>query len=250
MIVLLLVIAAGPLDLFSQGNAAYEAGQYEQAVRLYDSALAVGQSASLYYNRGNAQFKQGRVGRAIADYTRAYVIAPQDRDVRHNLAFARAYRPDKTLVVENPLVRVLTTLLRQVNLWTARLLAGLLFLAATVVLALFFVRRDRFLAWLALGLGVLLLYSVGAWLSWNSEVNPARAVVVAPELTLRSGPGPEYKEIAVVHDGLEALIRERRPGYVLVQIPGGLGGWADTASIEQLVQARPARPRQVGHRPD
>ena len=34
------IAAAAPADLFSRGNAAYEAGDYAQAVALYDSAAA------------------------------------------------------------------------------------------------------------------------------------------------------------------------------------------------------------------
>jgi len=40
--------------------------------------------------------------------------------------------------------------------------------------------------------------------------------------------------MVVVHDGLEVLIRETRPGYVLVQMPGGEGGWAETAAVEPI----------------
>ena len=225
---------ASPAELFSRGNAAYEAGQYVEAATLYDSALAIAHSSGLYYNRGNAYFKQGQVGRAIADYLRAYVLSPGDRDIQNNLAFARSYRPDKLLVIDNPLVKAFTSLLRLMNLSTAGLLAAIVFLLASVVLSLLFIRGGRVFGWTALGLGILFLYCAASWLGWNGEVNRARAVVVVPELTLRSGPGPDYKEIAVVHDGLEGVIREQRPGYVLVQMPGGQGGWVDTASVERI----------------
>jgi len=231
---LTLTLGATTADLFGRGNAAYEAGQYAQAVALYDSALQTAGGANLYYNRGNAHFKQGEVGRAIADYARAYVRNPWDRDIRYNLAFARAYRPDKLLVIENPLVKAFTGLLRSLSLSLAHLLAGVFFLLAMAALALLFIRGERLFGWVAVGLGVLFLYSFASSLSWNGEANHDRAVVVVPELTLRSGPGPDYKEIAVVHDGLEGAIRERRPGYVLIQMPGGQGGWADTAAVEQI----------------
>jgi uncharacterized protein YgiM (DUF1202 family) len=64
--------------------------------------------------------------------------------------------------------------------------------------------------------------------------------VVVPELTLRAGPGAEYKDIAVVHDGLEVAVRERRPDWLLIQIPGGEGGWVETASV-QYIFGRPIR---------
>jgi tetratricopeptide (TPR) repeat protein len=225
---------ASQSEQMSRANAAYEAGNYAQAVMLYDSAAQQGTGATLYFNRGNARFKLGEIGRAIADYNRAYVLAPQDKDIRHNLAFARQYRPDKSLLLENPLSRLVADALRLLDIGTARILAGLFFLCAAVAFALLFIQGRRRFAWLGIGLGVLFLYCFLSQLSWGSVVDRSRAVVVVPELTLRSGPGPEYKEIVVVHDGLEVSIRETRPGYVLVQMPGGEGGWVETSAVERV----------------
>jgi hypothetical protein len=226
--------AATPSEFFSRGNQAYEAGDYTGAVALYDSAAQNGASPAVLFNRGNAKFKLGSIGKAIADYSRAYALAPTDKDIRNNLAFARQYRPDKTLTLENPLVRMFTDILRVLSYSTTRVLAGFFFFAALAVLALLFITGNRWYGLSALVPGVLFLYCLAASLSWSADVNPGRAVVVVPELTLRSGPGSEYKEIAVVHDGLEVAVRERRPGFVLVQAPGGEGGWAESASVEQI----------------
>ena len=223
-----------PADLFGRGNAAYEAGNFQQALEFYDSAAEQVTSASLLYNRGNAHFKLGAIGRAIADYNRAFVLKPHDNDIRHNLAFARQYRPDKSLIIENPLARMLTDFLRLPDAATARVLAGLFFLLAFVSLALLFIRGERLFGWIALGLGVGFAYCFISAASWGAVAGAEHAVVVQPELTLRSGPGAEYKEIAVVHDGLEVSVREERPGYVLIQIPGGDGGWVEAMSVERI----------------
>jgi uncharacterized protein YgiM (DUF1202 family) len=228
------VASAAPADLFSRGNHAYESGDFAGAVVLYDSAAASMTSAELLYNRGNAHFKLGEVGRAIADYDRAYVLKPHDKDIIHNLAFTRQFRPDKTLTIENPLVRMLNDILRVLDAASARVLAGLLFFLALAALALLFVRGQRLFGWIALGLGVVFIYCFIAAASWAGVTGAEHAVVVQPELTLRSGPGAEYKEIAVVHDGLEVTLREQRPGFVLIQIPGGDGGWVESASVEPI----------------
>jgi tetratricopeptide (TPR) repeat protein len=225
---------ASPAEQFGRGNAAYEAGNYQQAVVLYDSAGAGVTSPEVFYNRGNAHFKLGEIGRAIADYNRAYVLKPHDNDIIHNLAFARQFRPDRSLTLENPLTRMFTNALRLLDAASARVLAGLFFFLALAALALLFVRGQRLFGWVAVGLGVLFLYCFISSASWSAVTSPAHAVVVQPELTLRSGPGPDYKDIAVVHDGLEVMLREERPGYVLVQIPGGDGGWVESASVEPI----------------
>jgi len=237
-VLLLAFIAASPSEQYNRGNAAYEAGDYATAVVLYDSAAAQVTHADILFNRGNARFKTGEVGRAIADYARAHVIDPHDPDSRHNLEFARAYRPDKVTVLPNPVIRLLAGVLRALSLGTARVLTGCLFLAAAAALSWFLVRGSRAGLWFAVGAGALFLYALASFASWAGEVNPARAVVVVPELALRSGPGDDYKDMLVVHDGLEVTVRQHRGRFVLVQVPGGQGGWADSSAFERMFPPR------------
>jgi uncharacterized protein YraI len=54
------------------------------------------------------------------------------------------------------------------------------------------------------------------------------AVVNTGSLNVRSGPGVEYRAIAVVHGGQGVHILERNPnGWVRIQIPGSLNGWVN-----------------------
>jgi tetratricopeptide (TPR) repeat protein len=231
---LLVLLASTPAELLERGNAAYEAADYQAAVALYDSALAQVADARLLYNRGNAWFKQGETGRALADFLRARSLAPNDPDIRHNIEFCRSYRADRDLAIPNPLVALAARALRLLDLATVRILTGLLFLLALAALALLLVFRSHGWLWPALALGVLCLYSLLSWLSWSGEVSPARAIVVQPEVRFRSGPGEDYRDIIVGHDGLEVVVRERRGEWVLVQAPGGEGGWTRQSAIEQV----------------
>ena len=52
--------------------------------------LATGaQSPALLFNEANAEFKSGHLGKAIAGYRRAALLAPRDAELRANLAFVR-----------------------------------------------------------------------------------------------------------------------------------------------------------------
>jgi tetratricopeptide (TPR) repeat protein len=225
---------AQPARWLEQGNLAYESADYGTAVALYDSALARVTDARLLYNRGNAWFKQGETGRALADYLRAAVLAPNDPDIRHNIEFCRAFRADRNLVVPNPLVALLTRLLRLLDLAVVRVLTGVLFLLALAAFAWLLVTRNRAGLWLGVALGALCLYSLLSWLSWSADVSPARAVFIEPETILRSGPGEDYRDMVIVHDGLEVAVRERRGEWLLVQAPGGEGGWTRQSALERV----------------
>src|SRR4051794_22052104 len=58
--------AADDASDFEQANKFYEQGKYADAISAYDKLLQNGKaSEAIYFNRGNAYFKTGELGRAI-----------------------------------------------------------------------------------------------------------------------------------------------------------------------------------------
>ncbi|NPV14147.1 tetratricopeptide repeat protein [candidate division WOR-3 bacterium] len=232
----LLLVTTTPVELFNRANSLYEAGRFEEAVVVYDSAAMFITAPEVYYNRGNAQFKLGKLGRALADYLRAWALKPHDPDITNNIGFVRNFRPDKNPGSESPLVTLARNILTPLDLLTTRFFAGVSFFLLALGLGLYLGTGKRFFGYGAVVLAIGFLYFGAATLVWNGIVSPAKAVIVVPEAVLRSGPGEEYKEIAAVHDGLEVKIVERRPGFVLIQIPGGVGGWVEDKAVEQVFE--------------
>ncbi len=231
---LLFLLLTTPYDQFQRANAHYEAGRFDQALLLYDSLLNQIPSAETYYNRGNTQFKLGKLGYALADYLRAYALNPKDPDIKNNIQFIRQFRPDKTTEPESPLLKIGRNALTLLNPHLTRLLSAVAFFLFCAALALWLITTRRYLLFTGIGIAVLFLYFGIATIVWGNIVNPAKAVIVAAEAILRSGPGAEYKEIAAVHDGTEVKILERRPEFLLIQLPGGLGGWVEKEAIEPV----------------
>src|SRR5689334_21968587 len=57
---------------FDSANKLYEQGKFTEAASAYEKMVQTGQaSAAVYYNLGNAFFKAGQIGRAIAAYNAA-----------------------------------------------------------------------------------------------------------------------------------------------------------------------------------
>ena len=60
-----------------EGNHHYQAGEYEQAIRIYDKAIRIDpQNANTYVNRGSAYRALEKYERAISDATSAIKINP------------------------------------------------------------------------------------------------------------------------------------------------------------------------------
>ena len=84
--------ALAQTEEFDSGNKFYENKDFESAARMYENIRSQGfESAELYFNLGNAYFKQGKLGEAILNYMRAQRLNPSDEDIRHNLEFARQF---------------------------------------------------------------------------------------------------------------------------------------------------------------
>jgi len=233
-LILLSVIALAPAGPYNQGNQLYARKDYAGAARAYQQALRAGPSAEASYNLGNALFKSGRIGPAIVQYRRAYYLQPRDADIARNLSFVRSYRVDKVLTVASPVALALDATFHRLSRREAALLAAVTFLLSALALSVWVVRRGT--AWI-LGTAVLAAISlfclITQWM-WAGEVSARPAVVVAPEVNALSGPGEEFKQILLLHDGTEVRIREQRGDYLLVQLPGGSGGWIRSNAVERV----------------
>ena len=72
----------------------------------YEALVASGleedrESAQLYFNLGNAYFRDHQLGKAILNYERAHLLSPGDSDIRHNLRYANNYTEDRITPASN-----------------------------------------------------------------------------------------------------------------------------------------------------
>lgn len=89
------------------GEKAYNENEFEKAVEEWRSCADQGMvNADLFYNLGNAYFRNGKLGFAIFYYKSALKLHPNDPDVIHNLTYASAMTKDKVEEddEENPLL--------------------------------------------------------------------------------------------------------------------------------------------------
>ena len=156
------VMLAASLFTFAQSdfdiaNAAYADGRYEEAATLYQAMIDEQPDAVLYYNLGNARFKQGELAQAIINYERALRLKPNYKDAQYNLAFAQSRITDN--IVEQDFfvsawLRTVRNMLAEAT-WI-RLSVGL-FIFALAGMLLFLLGRETWLrktafhcAWTAL----------------------------------------------------------------------------------------------------
>ena len=246
-----LLIAAGlPLhaespaetQAMTASNELYDIGRYSESARVYEQIVDQGfEDSALFYNLGNAYYKQGDLGRAILNYVRAGRLAPRDADIRANLKVARGQTIDLLGSGERTLlVRLAATAQSRLttNELAAATLALWLLLALPLAMALFGkpggLRRAA--ATTAAVLGVVLVVGV-ITLSVRvyAESNRQGVVIVAEAVDVVSGPGPQYVTEFTLHAGAEARLIERRGSWARVALPkGGLQGWVPASAVEDI----------------
>jgi tetratricopeptide (TPR) repeat protein len=226
--------AADAAAEFDSANDLYAKGKFSEAAGLYEQMAAGGQvSSALLFNLGNAAFKSGQIGRAIAAYSRAERLSPRDPDVRANLQFARneisggdSVRPD----------------------WCERLLGRLTLNGWTTLASVFFwvwfgllAAREWKPAWRpALRHFTLLagVAAVGLWLGtgalwFDRHANP-RAVVVDRDAVVRGGPLDDAQSVYTARDGVELTVLDRRDDWLQVNDGHQRIGWVKRGAVQTL----------------
>lgn len=84
-------LARGAVNGLAAADSAYNAGNYQQAVELYQGVmLDAGTSAGAYYNLGNAYYQLGDLGNARLCYERARRLDPRNGDINNNLDYLKS----------------------------------------------------------------------------------------------------------------------------------------------------------------
>ena len=218
---------------FEAANLLYEKGQFEPAAAAYEQLLADGvRSAGLLFNAGNAWFKTGQTGRAVACWLQAEALEPRNDRIQINLEFAREAVTGGLVPV--PLWPAQLKLLT-LGEWAALFLAtgwvcfGLLALAAWRPAWRGRIRLPAVISGLTLVVTLTLLV-----ITARDRADAVVAVVVVKEAVVRFGPLAESQSAFVARDGAEFRVTDRKDAWLKVEDALGREGWLLGSQVVQL----------------
>lgn len=223
-------LAELPAAAFDNANKLYEQGKFDDAAAAYDKLLQTGQTTeAIYFNWGNALFKAGHIGRAIAAYQKAQRIAPRDPDVRANLQFARNQVQGSTFLPER-IWRWLARLTLNEWTWVA---AGAVWLWLLLLSLLQFrpLLRPTLRPYALWGGLLALLLCAFFSAAFYFDRLSQRAVVVAQEAVVRQAPIDESQTAFTLHDGAELQILDQKDQWFQVQADPKRIGWVRRDSV-------------------
>lgn len=210
---------------FDSANKLYEEGRYSDSVSAYDKLLASGNvSEAVYFNRGNAEFKLGQMGRAIASYREAQRLAPRDHELRANLQLARVRARGGAPYHSDHLRDFLGSL--TLNEWT--ILTAIAFWSFFILLALcqwkLELKKPLKNYLLSAGTATVLLGLCFGLALYLDYLTPS-AIVITGEADVRNGPLDESAGVYKVRDGVELQVLDQKDNWLQVEDPAMRVGW-------------------------
>lgn len=228
-------------DSSETAAAAYAKGDYQQAAECYTKLLKVGESAELYYNLGNCEYRLGNITQSIIAYERALRLNPGDSDTRYNLQFLRGKTIDKVVPVDEMFfVTWYHSLqnLMSIDAW-AILAVSAFVLALMLILAYLFgsnilLRKIGFFG----ALVGLLIFVLGLLFAYQRKVALSEhniAIVLTPTLNVKATPAESSSDAFVIHEGTRLTITDSSMNaWYGVRLDDGKEGWLPKNSVEVI----------------
>jgi tetratricopeptide repeat protein len=224
-------LIAEPTAQFAKANQEYAAGDFKAAINNYEELLRQGQdSPNLFYNLGNAYFRQKDFGRAILNYERALALDPRQAEAQANLRIAR----DEA--------RALELIPSRWERWFSfananqyAITAAIAFWIGMFAIASFiFNRRRSAIAMSFLSISTFAIAVIAVFRLEGGKNGSGLAVVTADNVEARLATADTANRVLTLPAGSEIQILSRRGDWIYAALPNNLRGWMPANSAEQV----------------
>lgn len=230
------------LPLKSDADSAYAHEDFVKAAEIYKTLLAAnGGSAQLYFNLGNAYYRQDSIARAILYYERARLLDPSDDDIRFNLEMARSKTVDRVMPANDMFfVSLFNNLVRQLSIHTWTWIAILCFILLLAAFAAYLFLPS--LAGKKTGFTVAiiaLLVCIFANIAANQQLhqmeNRTNAVIMAPSVVVKSTPSTSGTDLFILHEGTRVgIVDDTMNEWMEIRMNDGKQGWIHRSEAEVI----------------
>lgn len=251
--IVLLILSTGssvwsqtPQELFSKASALYNEKKYEESVIIYNDLLRSGYySDELYYNLGNALYRNNDAASAIWCYEKCLLLNASHEDAAANLSFVNKTVLGNTEVVpENFFIMAWNWLsaLMSWQWWTYFFIITLaVFLSVSILFLISASNKSRRILFLAAAsLFIVVLLALAQSISGNYNIRHSKkAIVVNEAAQLRSSPDQNGTGIAMIQPGIKVHILENKTPWLRVITPDGTQGWVLEDRVVRLNAVTP-----------
>lgn len=224
-----------PEQSFDKANQLYRAGRFAEALNIYEGLIHQGlESGNLYFNCGNAYFKQGRWGKAVLNYERASRFMPRDTDLRFNMRLARERAGGYVVTAKQSwFTRSLERIFGELTIdesvkalyWLYLSIVGL---CGTVL----YLRRSRRLLVCILTLFLAVFSLDFVFLSLRRGRLGKEAIIISTEVNAKYEPAVRGIPSFIIPEGTKVLIIDGTQGWKRIRHSDGRIGWVPQGTLE------------------
>lgn len=227
--------------LFEQANDLYNKGDFEDAISNYETILSTGDhSSALYFNLANAHYKLNHIAPSIYYYEKALKLAPNDKEINNNIAFARNMTID---AIDTTPEIGLAKLSKDVTNWLtfdnwAKLSVVMMVLFVVFYLVYYFndaATKKRLAFITSMSFLIVSFCAVAlAYNNYNLTKNDQPAIVFAKETQVKSEPNLRSSESFKLHEGTKVQVLDTVNNWRKIKLADGKTGWISKMDIKAL----------------
>ncbi len=226
---------------FDSANACYAKGDYEKAIKQYESILNNNfSSAELYYNLGNAYYKTNNIGFAILNYERAKKLNPLEDDLLTNLKLANQKTEDK--IEAAPKLFLTEWKSGIIDIFSEKGWSSLCIICFTVSLLLISVyfltfnnrsKKLGFFGGCIFFIITIILFFIAQQKN-EQTINSVEAIITAPTATVTGSPNEKGTKLFILHEGTKAVITQDQGIWTEIKIANGNVGWIKACFLKKI----------------
>jgi tetratricopeptide (TPR) repeat protein len=227
------LLMAQPAAQFAKANQEYAAGDFKSAIADYEELVRSGQDTpNVFYNLGNAYFRQNNFGHAILNYERALALEPHHPEAQANLRVAR----DEARALELIPGRW-ERLFAVANENQYAVTAAIAFWIGLFSIAVFIFGRRRSRSAVALSILSLSIFAIAVVASHQlsqGKNGPGLAIVTGENVEARLATADNANRVLTLPAGSEIKIVSQRGDWIYAALPNNLRGWVPANSAEAV----------------
>ena len=222
---------------------AYRGGDFKRSVDLYETVIKESisnnlVSPQLYYNLGNAYFRDNQLGKAILNYERALLLDPGDNDIRHNLRFANNRKVDRITPAGDIFISNWFKAIRNLyssNAWAViaiiSFVLSVIFFATYLFVSVLWVRKTAFYTFIVLFL-LMIVFNIFSFSQKREQIRGDNAIVMVGAASVNASPDVNSNELFELHEGTKVRVKSSDGIWYEIEIDNGSVGWTNKDNIE------------------
>ncbi len=226
-------LMAQPAAQFAKANQEYAAGNFKSAIADYEELVRSGQDTpNVFYNLGNAYFRQNSFGHAILNYERALALEPHHPEAQANLRVARD---------EGRALELISSRWERLFGFAAEnqyvVAATVAFWIGLSSIAVFIFGRRRARSAIALSIFSLSIVAIAVLASYqlgHGKNGRGLAIVTGQNVEARLATADNANRVLTLPAGSEIQIVSQRGDWIYAALPNNLHGWMPANSAEKV----------------